>query len=162
VTGIDAVATSLAGLNPFLGTAAAAAHVAGVAALALEKNPALVPEQLRQLIKQTAVDLGPPGVVDPGDHVRHAERLARDPGGEDVRVVAAAHRRERVGVVDAGLDERVPVEADPGDPLALELAAEPAERIGVLVDDGDRVAAVLDELGQGRAGPAAAHDHEVH
>jgi hypothetical protein len=39
---------------------------------------------------------------------------------------------------------------------------EPAEGVRVLVDDGDRVAAVLDHLRQGRAGPAATHDHEVH
>ncbi len=43
------------------GTSAAAAHVSGVVALALEANPALSPEQMRQLLKVTATDVALPG-----------------------------------------------------------------------------------------------------
>ena len=49
------------------------------------------------------VDLGAAGVVDAGDDVLDAERLAGHPGREDVGVVAAGDGGEGVGVVDAGL-----------------------------------------------------------
>ena len=61
VTGIDNVLTSRPGFSPFAGTAAAAPHVAAIAALVLQQNPALAPASLRDLLRQTAVDLGPPG-----------------------------------------------------------------------------------------------------
>ena len=48
------------------------------------------------------------------------------------------------GVLDARLEQGVPVEADARHPPPLERGAEPAERVGVLVDDGDGVAAVLE------------------
>ena len=48
----------------------------------------------------------------------------------------------------------VAVEADPGDGDAGEVGAEPAEGVGVLVDDGDRVAARLEVVGERRADAA--------
>ncbi|GMA85287.1 hypothetical protein GCM10025868_05370 [Angustibacter aerolatus] len=56
----------------------------------------------------------------------------------------------------------VAVEADAGDPAALEAGAEAAEGRLVLVDHGDVVPAGLQAVGQAGAHPAAAHDHEVH
>ena len=53
------------------------------------------------------VDLGPAGVVDPGHDVLDAERLAGDPRGDDVGVVAAADRGERVGSLDPRVLEHV-------------------------------------------------------
>ena len=50
---------------------------------------------------EALVDLGPPRVVDAGDDVRDLVGLAGDPGGEDVGVVAARHRRQRVGPLGA-------------------------------------------------------------
>jgi subtilisin family serine protease len=47
--------------SPFYGTSAAAPHVAGVAALLLDCNPALSRSQLRAAIVDTAVDLAPGG-----------------------------------------------------------------------------------------------------
>jgi bacillopeptidase F len=43
------------------GTSPAAAHVAGVVALVRQANPGLRPQQIAQLLRDTAVDLGPPG-----------------------------------------------------------------------------------------------------
>jgi subtilisin family serine protease len=43
------------------GTSFSAAYVSGVAALILERNPALKPEQLRTILTKTARDLGAPG-----------------------------------------------------------------------------------------------------
>jgi len=71
VAGIDWVAVTGAGgfSNPFFGTSAAAPHVAGIAALALEatrdKHPGVskvqAAEIVRAAIKDGAVDLGDPG-----------------------------------------------------------------------------------------------------
>ena len=66
------------------------------------------------------------------------------------------------GVLDARLREGVAVEAEARDLVAAEVGVEPPERLGVLVDDGDGVAVVLEALGERRADAAAAHDHEVH
>jgi subtilisin family serine protease len=43
------------------GTSFSAAYVSGLAALMLERNPALKPDQVRALLMKTARDLGPPG-----------------------------------------------------------------------------------------------------
>ena len=43
------------------GTSIAAAHVSGVAALMLELDPKLKPDQLRKILESTATDLGPKG-----------------------------------------------------------------------------------------------------
>jgi subtilisin family serine protease len=43
------------------GTSFAAAHVAGIAALMIAKNPQLAPEQVRHILAATARDLGPKG-----------------------------------------------------------------------------------------------------
>ena len=87
------------------------------------------------------VDLGPAGVVDPGDDVVDAERLAGHPRGEDVGVVAAGDRGEGVGLARSRPRRRIsrskptPVTVPP-----VKLGPEPAEGVGLLVDDGDRVA----------------------
>lgn len=65
LTGTDGVATTRPGFNPFFGTSAAAPHVAGVAALAMQANPSyqvfVLTRFLRNALKTTAIDLGPPG-----------------------------------------------------------------------------------------------------
>ena len=43
------------------GTSFSAAYVSGIAALALERNPALKPDELRTILTKTARDLGVPG-----------------------------------------------------------------------------------------------------
>ena len=108
------------------------------------------------------VDLGAAGVVDPGDDLLDAERLAGDTRGDDVGVVAAGDGRERVGAADAGLLQDLLVEAVSGHLVAVEPGAEAPEGVGLAVDDRDGVVAVLETAGQRRADPAAAHDHDVH
>ena len=43
------------------GTSFAAAHVAGIAALLIERNPSLTPDAVRSILVSTATDLGPKG-----------------------------------------------------------------------------------------------------
>jgi hypothetical protein len=51
----------------FFGTSAAAPHAAAVAALMLDRNPGLAPAALYQILRETAVDMGPDGFdVDSG------------------------------------------------------------------------------------------------
>ncbi len=87
------------------------------------------------------VDRGALGVVDAGDHALDAERLARHPRRDDVRVVARGHRREGVGAPRcppaAARRGRNPCPStrSPGNS-----GDEPVERGAVAVDDGDVVA----------------------
>ncbi|MDH3431957.1 MAG: FG-GAP-like repeat-containing protein, partial [Gammaproteobacteria bacterium] len=50
------------GIDDFTGTSAAAPHAAGVAALVLEADPAALPDELGRSLKNTAIDMGAPGV----------------------------------------------------------------------------------------------------
>ena len=74
--------------------------------------------------------------------------LPRNPGGEDVGVVATAHGGECVGTVDPGLLEGLTIEADALDRDSREAAAQATEGLGILVDDGDRVACLVEAIGQ--------------
>jgi len=61
VVGPDDVSTTVPGFSPFPGTSASAPHVAGVAALMLQKQPALAPVTMSAALRTTAVDMGPSG-----------------------------------------------------------------------------------------------------
>lgn len=57
----DCVETTTPGFGVFCGTSAAAPHVAAVAALLLEQEPAASPARIRELLVAGTVDLGPRG-----------------------------------------------------------------------------------------------------
>ena len=111
---------------------------------------------------QALVDRGALGVVDAGHDLGDAEGLAGHPRGDDVRVVARGDRRERLGPVDARGGQHLAVEAGAHDLLAVEVAAEAAERLGVAVDHGHVVAEPLERQGEGRPHAPAAHHDDVH
>ena len=60
ISAIDGVRVTGAGGfdSPFFGTSAAAPHVAAIAALVLQQDPLLTPQQVRQVLEDTAVELG--------------------------------------------------------------------------------------------------------
>src|SRR5919106_23341 len=100
------------------------------------------------------VDICSPGVVDPGDHLRHLEVLSGHPGRHDIRVVAVRHRDECVGVADPGLLQDLPIEPEAHDRLGLEPGGKSVERFLALVDDGAGPAGPTDGVGTPGAHPA--------
>jgi subtilisin family serine protease len=64
IAGFDGVNTSVPGFAPFFGTSAAAPQVAAVAALMLQRSPALTPADIQATLRETAVDVGAPGFDD--------------------------------------------------------------------------------------------------
>lgn len=67
-------------------TAIATPHVAGVAALIWSVNPTLTPDEVRDIIEKTAVDLGPPGWDDEYGHGRVDAYAAVRATRHDLRV----------------------------------------------------------------------------
>lgn len=57
----DGVTTTVTGFASFFGTSAAAPHAAGVAALLLERQPALTPAAVNAALETTALDMGSGG-----------------------------------------------------------------------------------------------------
>ena len=111
---------------------------------------------------QPFVDRGALGVVDPCNHPRNPEHLARHPRRDDVGVVARGHRGEGVGPLDSGAQQHVPVESHAQDAFAGEVGGEPVERGRVAVDDRHLVSEPGQRLGQRGADPAASHHHYPH
>ena len=72
----------------FSGTSAAAPQVAAVCALMLEKNPALTPAQLKNLLKASAID------------VEHG-RAAKMDGDDGLAATVGSDRATGAGLVDA-------------------------------------------------------------
>ena len=50
-----------AGYQMSTGTSIATAHISGVVALMLERDPRLTPADVRKILESTAIDLGPKG-----------------------------------------------------------------------------------------------------
>ncbi len=60
--GVDVLVPGIGGTYQLsTGTSVAAAEVSGVAALLIERNPALKPAEIRRILMRTAKDLGPKG-----------------------------------------------------------------------------------------------------
>jgi hypothetical protein len=60
IVGPDGVSTAVSGFSPFYGTSASVAHIGGVAALMLSKNPSLTPEDIAYILQAHAIGLGSP------------------------------------------------------------------------------------------------------
>ena len=107
-------------------------------------------------------NLGATRIVDARDNRFDAIGLTRHPRREDVAVVSAADGCEGTCSLDACGLEGLPIEAHSRDRLPGEVAPEFAESSGILIDDGDRMAQVVQAVSEERADTAAAQDDDVH
>ena len=99
IAAIDGVmVTGAAGFpSPFFGTSAAAPHLAAIAALMLDRNPAATPAEIRQALQQTAVDLGATGFdftfgSGRADALAAAQAIGAGPGGVSPVITALQAR----------------------------------------------------------------------
>jgi subtilisin family serine protease len=78
------------------GTSFAAAHVSGIAALVLERNPGLSPDSLRRILLSTAKDLGPKGRDrDFGVGLADAYQAVRSAEGKPLEAISSNDAAER-------------------------------------------------------------------
>ena len=61
IAAADGVATSVTGFTSFFGTSAAAPHAAAIAAMIKGAKPEIKPEEMRELLTKTALDIGARG-----------------------------------------------------------------------------------------------------
>jgi hypothetical protein len=111
---------------------------------------------------EAPVDVRLAGVVDPRDDAGHPEDALRHPADHGIRLVASRDGGKTVGALDSCPQEDVAIEPDSGEYLARERRPEPGERIGIVVEHGDRVAGLGEPAGKARAEPAAARDDRLH
>ena len=124
------------------GTSFSAAYVSGLAALMLERNPALKPDEVRAILMKTARDLGPPGRDDlfgAGEADAFAAVSAVSPHrGAGGRGFGAARARKCSGPAgrsgDPGLE---PAGAPPWRPTSP--AAGEANRAGRAIISGPKI-----------------------
>ena len=108
------------------------------------------------------IDRRPPRVIDASNDPLNPERLARDAGDEDVRVVPVGHRGERTRTLDPGFDESIAVETDALDDLPDETVGKTAKGIGPAIDDRDAVSFLGEAGGEAGADPPATHHDHMH
>ena len=123
-------------LHPLDGTSMATPHVSGVAALVLSHFPGLSASQLRQILIETALDLGSPGRDDLYGHGM-VQALAALTGGQGLPAALRVH------LTDEGSGERLAsFTAGPGQSF----------RFAGLPDGRYQVHAGLDDRGNGVTG----------
>ncbi len=159
------------------GTSMAAPHAAGVAALMLSVNPNLTPDQIKQTLQETAVDMGDPGVdafhgygrIDAGAAVAAIPAGSTQPPVTDKRAALVTDVSGN-GIVDPGDTVRYTISVGNADAIPLadvivsdELpanttyVANSATLNGIAIKDAGVTLLPLDEggLNIGNVGPGA-------
>jgi hypothetical protein len=119
------------------GTSFSSAYISGVAALVLQRNPALKPDEVRAVLTKTARDLGPPGPDDQfGAGEADAFAAVSAVPASSMPVAAASERPNTPEMSEATKDQsknesKNQSKAEPqtrGLPMATMAAEKPAER----------------------------------
>ncbi|MBI5130464.1 MAG: S8 family serine peptidase [Rhodopseudomonas palustris] len=125
--GVDVLLPAPGGTYEMMtGTSFAAALVSGIAALMIERRPALTPDEVRAILTQTARDLGPPGRDDlfgAGEADAFAALSRIQGGAAPVATAPAATRQPSVVTAQPASPEDQTAAPAPADPNA---APEPA------------------------------------
>jgi subtilisin family serine protease len=119
------------------GTSFSSAYISGLAALVLQRNPALKPDEVRAVLTKTARDLGPPGPDDQfGAGEADAFAAVSAVPASSMPVAAASERPNTPEMSEATKDQsknesKNQSKAEPetrGLPMATMAAEKPAER----------------------------------
>ena len=106
------------------GTSFSSAFISGVAALMLQRNPALKPEEVRAILTKTARDLGPPGPDDQfGAGEADAFAAVSAVPIPSAPVAAASEKPDAADVSDTRSFQLAPIESLPAATMAAEKPA---------------------------------------
>src|SRR5271157_2299404 len=111
---------------------------------------------------QAVVNFGAARVVQLGNDARHVEEVASDPSRHDVDVIRLAGGYKGIRLLDPGLDEHIPVEANTVQLMAFELGAHQGQIFGVRVDHRNVMPVSVHQPTELLAYPAASHDDHFH
>ena len=111
------------------GTSFSSAYVSGLAALVLQRNPALKPDEVRAILTKTARDLGPPGPDDQfGAGEADAFAAVSAVPASSMPVTAASEKAGTPEMPEASKDQSKAEPETRGLPMATMAAEKPVER----------------------------------
>src|ERR1700733_4182656 len=111
------------------GTSFSSAYVSGLAALVLQRNPALKPDEVRAILMKTARDLGPPGPDDQfGAGEADAFAAVSAVPASSMPVTAASEKAGTPEMPEASKDQSKAEPETRGLPMATMAAEKPVER----------------------------------
>src|SRR5580704_13839870 len=111
------------------GTSFSSAYISGLAALVLQRNPALKPDEVRAILTKTARDLGPPGPDDQfGAGEADAFAAVSAVPASSMPVTAASEKAGTPEMPEASKDQSKAEPETRGLPMATMAAEKPAER----------------------------------
>jgi hypothetical protein len=111
------------------GTSFSSAYVSGLAALVLQRNPALKPDEVRAILTKTARDLGPPGPDDQfGAGEADAFAAVSAVAASSMPVTAASEKAGTPEMPEASKDQSKAEPETRGLPMATMAAEKPVER----------------------------------
>jgi hypothetical protein len=108
------------------------------------------------------VDLLALGIGNAGNNRWNPERVARNHRGDEVAVVAAGHRRKRIGTFDSGVVQRVTIKAYARNGAPAKARHQAAKGLRIFVHNRDVMPVCFQQLRQQCPDAPAPNNHRVH